>query len=83
MGILDDADVRKLLQDQELMDDIIAKVVADPRVLDELANDIADELEDILEDDPTFQQKVLEAAMKSPEFKERVVTELIREMADD
>lgn len=82
MGMVAEADVRTLLQDQEFIDDVVAKVIADPKVLDELAEDIADELEDILEDDPTFKQKVIEAAMASPEFKQRVVTELIREMSD-
>ncbi len=82
MGMVAEADVRTLLQDQEFIDDVVSKVIADPKVLDELAEDIADELEDILEDDPTFKQKVIEAAMASPEFKQRVVTELIREMSD-
>ena len=82
MGMVAEADVRTLLQDQSFIDDIVTKVIADPKVLDELAEDIADELEDILEDDPTFKQKVIEAAMTSPEFKQRVVTELIREMSD-
>ena len=83
MGLIEKDDLRALLKDQDLIDEIVAKVIEDPEVLDSLAEDIADDLEDLLEDDPGFKRKVLETAMASPEFKRRIVSELIKEMADD
>ena len=43
--------VRKLLQDPELMAEIARAVVEDPSSMDALANNIASDLADELEDD--------------------------------
>jgi hypothetical protein len=83
MGIeISEHEVRKLLQDEKLVNEVIAKVVEDPDVLDDLAEDVADELSDLLEDDPAFQQKIINVALANPEFKKRIVKELIDELGD-
>lgn len=83
MGFVEESDVRQLLTDETLVDDIIAALVNDPNVLQELAEDVADELEDLLEEDPTFRKKIVDEAISNPEFKKSVIQQLISEMADD
>jgi len=83
MGFIEEADVRRMLKDDGLVDEIISSLVSDPRVLSELAEDVADELEDLLEDDPTFRRKIVEAAISNPEFKKNVLDSLVAEMSDD
>lgn len=77
MGFVDTSDIRKLLQDPELKADIAKAVAEDPGVLDDLAEDIADELEDELEGDADLKKQILDAAMASPDFRKKVVKELI------
>lgn len=83
MGFIEESDVRQMLTDETLVDDIITGLVNDPDVLQELAEDVADELEDLLEDDPTFRKKIVDAAISNPDFKKSVIQELISEMRDD
>lgn len=61
-----------LLQDKECVNEVI----------DELAEDIADDLSDLIEDDPYLQRQLLNRAMKSEGFKERVIHKLIAELKD-
>jgi len=83
MGMdVDTADVMKLLQDEKLVDEVVKKVVDDPEVLDELAEDIADEMSDYLEDDPAIKQKIINAALGNADFKKRVLKELVDETGD-
>ena len=83
MGMdINKVDVLKLLQDEKLVDEIVKKVVDDPEVLDELAEDIADEISDYLEDDPAIRQRIINAAIASPDFKKRVIKELVDEIGD-
>ena len=78
-----ETDIKKLLQDDKLIDEIVKKVVEDPKVLDELADDIADELSDYLEDDPAIRQKIIDAAIQSEDFKKRIVAAVRDELGDD
>ena len=59
MGLIDEADVRKLLQDPELMADVAKAVVEDPEAMDGMAEDIADELSEQMEDDPELRRKIV------------------------
>ncbi len=77
MGFLDSSDVRRLLEDPQLRTDIAKAVTEDPGVLEDLAEDIADELEDELEDDAELKKQIIDAAMATPEFKKKLVQELI------
>lgn len=72
----------KLLQDENFVKEVISKVVENPEVLDELAEDVADELAEIIEDDPTIRKKIIDAAITNPDFKKRIVKELIDELGD-
>lgn len=81
MGYIETADVSKLLSDPELTDEVVKAVVADRSAMIDLADDIADELSDIIEDDPTFKQKVIQAALATPEFKQRIIGALIEDMS--
>jgi len=83
MGIdMNKADIIKLLQDEKLVDEVVKKIVDDPEVLDELAGDVAEEIADYLEDDPAVRGKIINAAMESPDFKKRIIKELVNEIGD-
>ena len=83
MGMdINKADVLNLLQDEKLIDDVVKKVVDDPEVLDDLAENIADEMSDYLEDDPVIKQKIINAALSNADFKKRVIKELVDEIDD-
>lgn len=82
MGLVKEADVRKLLQDQGLVAEIAKAVLEDPEALDDLAEDIADDLEDELEDDSGLRQAIVDAAIASPEFKKRIIRKLVAELSD-
>ena len=81
MGLdINASDVRKLLDDPNLKADIANAVLEDPGAMDDLAEDIADELEDELEDDPELKKQIIETAMANPEFKKKVMRELIDDL---
>ncbi len=73
-------DVVKLMQDEELINEVINQVVEDPEVMADLAEDMADELSDLLEDDPDFKKQLLKAAMGTADFKKRIIKSLIDDM---
>jgi hypothetical protein len=79
---VNESDVRQLLQDPALVEEIAKGVMEDPEALGELAEDIADELSDVLEDDPAFRAKIIQSAMGNKTFKDRLVKKLVEEMSD-
>jgi hypothetical protein len=79
---VNESDVRQLLQDPALVEEIARGVMEDPDALGELAEDIADELSDVLEDDPAFRAKIIQSAMGNKTFKDRLVKKLVEEMSD-
>ena len=83
MSFVDKADVRKLLQDPTLVEEISKSVLENPAALKDLADNIADELSDVLDDDPDFKSKIIQAAMGNETFKSRLVRKLAEEVADD
>lgn len=83
MGMdISSADVLTLLKDDKLVDEVVKKVVDDPEVLDDLAEDVADKISDYLEDDPAIRQKIINAAIGNADFKKRIVKELVDEIGD-
>jgi len=82
MGLTDKLQVRKLLEDDGLMSEIAKAVTEDPEAMDSLADDIASELSNELEDDPGLTSKIVEAAMTNPQFKSRIVRKLVDELSD-
>ena len=73
---LNESDVRQILQDSALMDQIVKSVMEDPVTLDRLAEEIADELSDVLEDYPSFRTKIIESAMGNKTFTKRIAEKL-------
>ena len=83
MGIdVEKSDVRKLLQDPVLVEEIAKGVMEDSSAVDDLAEEIADELSDVLEDDPDFRAKIIQSAMSNETFKKRLVRKLAEEFGD-
>ena len=76
------ADVMELLGDEKLVNEVVKKIVEDPEVLDDLAEDIGEEIANYLEHDPKVRQKIINAALASPDFKKRIVKEIVDEIGD-
>ncbi len=76
------SDVRQLLKDPALVEEIAKGVMEDPDALGDLAEDIADELSDVLEDDPEFRAKIIKSAMGNNAFRSRLVKKLAEELGD-
>ena len=66
MGLIQESDVSRLMQDQGLMDSLITGLVEDSSTMDSLADDIADKVQDALEDDSDMRQRLVSAAVANP-----------------
>ncbi len=73
-------DVQKSVQHKKWMGGVIKRVARDPEAMDDLAKQVGDKLGDVLEEDPNFKKKIIDAALASPEFKKRIVVKLIKEL---
>ncbi len=82
MGFVQETDVRTLLQNKTLVNKIIQTVAKTPETVSELAGDVADEIEDLLEGDPSYRRKFLKAAKSTPQFKTQVIRKLVEEISD-
>ena len=80
MGIIQESDVGKLMQDTALMDEIVAGLVQDSNTMDQLAEDIAGQVQDALEDDSDMRQRLLAAAVSNDVFKKKLISKLIDEL---
>ena len=81
MGLIQDSDVARLLQDPALMEDVAKALVEDPDARCSLADDIADKLEDVLEDDSEMRKRIVDAAVSNAEFKKKIVHKLVDELS--
>ena len=79
MGLIQEGDVRWLLQEPELMSEMAKAVVETPEVMDSLADEIADELEDEIENATEFRRHIVSAAMADPAFRKRLAMKLIED----
>ncbi len=79
---VDKKDVHKLLQDPALVEEIAKGVMEDPEALGALAEEIADELSDVLENDPEFRTNIIQSAMGNKTFKDKLVKKLAEELCD-
>lgn len=82
MGILEESDIRRLVAEPQFAEQLTKALLEDPAALEELAEDIADDLGDVLEDDPTFRTKIMDAAMASEQFRSRLVRKLVADLGD-
>ncbi len=78
MGFVQETDVRTLLQDKTLVNNIIQAVAKAPEVMSELAEDVVDGLEK----DLGFRKKIVAAATSTPKFKTQVIKTLVEEITD-
>lgn len=77
------SDVQNLLNDDKLIDEVVTKIVANPEVVDGLAEDVAEEISNHLEEDPVIRKKIIASVTASADFRKRIVSEIVKEMADD
>ncbi len=75
-------EITTLLQDEEFTNAVIQQAVASPEVVENLAAEIADELSDIVDDDPQFRNRMVTEALKSDDFRQQVMDKLIEELND-
>ena len=80
MGIIQDSDVSKVLANQEFMDQVVSGLVEDSTTMDSLADEIADKVQDALENDSDLRQRLVSAAMTNEVFKRKLVDKLIEEL---
>ena len=81
MGLIQEGDVGTIIQDPALLDDLVKALVEDSDTMNSLADDIADKLQDALEDDPAMRRRVVEAAIGNSVFKQKVITKLVDELS--
>ena len=80
MGLIQESDVGRLLQDEKLMEQVVNGLVEDSQTMDALADEIADKVQDALQDDPHMRERLITAAMANEAFKKRLVSKLIDEL---
>ncbi len=81
MGIIQDGDIGRLLQDQGLMDAVAKALVEDSATTDSMADDIADKLQDALEDDPDMRKRIVDAAISNDVFRKKIINKLVDELS--
>ena len=82
MSNLTTNEISTFLQDEEFTNEVIKQAVANPEVVEDLAEDIADELSGLMEDDPQFRHRLVTEALKRDEFKQQVIDKLVEEIND-
>ena len=80
MGLIQESDVGRLLQDEKLMEQVVNGLVEDSQTMDALADEIADKVQDALGDDPQMRERLINAAIANESFKKRLVAKLIDEL---
>ena len=45
-----------------------------------MAEEIADKLQDALEDDPDMRKRIVDAAVANPDFKRKIISKLVDEL---
>ncbi len=80
MGLIQESDVGRLLQDEALMDQVVTGLVEDTQTMDTLADDIADKVQDAFEEDPDLRQRLITAAIANEAFKRKLVKKLVDDL---
>ena len=81
MGLIKEGDVGRLLQEPALMDDVVKGLVEDSKTMETLADDIADKLQDALEEDPDMRRRLVDAAVTNEVFKRKIINKLIEDLS--
>ncbi|MCH7732541.1 MAG: hypothetical protein IIB44_08520 [Candidatus Marinimicrobia bacterium] len=82
MDVFKKTDVIKFLKNDDIRNEIIDYALRDSNMTNKIVEDLGDEIADILKDDPTFRQKLLSITSKKPEFREKIITKLIKAFRD-
>lgn len=75
-------DYAKFLEDKESREMVIETALSDPRVVNEIVEDVAGEISDILEDDHSFREKLISTAARSENFRKSVGNVFVKEFID-
>ena len=81
MGLIQDSDVAKVLADEEFMGQVVSGLVEESSTMDNLADEIADKVQDSLENNSDLRQRLVGAAMNNDAFKRKLVDKLIEELS--
>lgn len=81
MGFIKDEDIEKLMENDDLISGVAKGLVEDPDTMEALASDIADKLEDEMDNSPALRQKIIDAAVANEDFKKKVVAKLADELS--
>lgn len=82
MDILNKGIAQKILRGGKSVEEVISRVVENPSVMEDLAENVADYLSDVLKDDRAFRQRVIDVATANQGFKKRVMKGLVDEIID-
>ena len=80
MGLLEDGTAAKILQDPKIADDIALRLSSDPEVVAELADELADVLEDAIKEDDGLRQKILLSMSGNVTFRRRLLQEVSKKL---
>ena len=80
MGLVQESDVGRLLSDDGFMDQVVAGLVEDSTTMDALADDIADKVQDALEDNSELRQRLISAAVTNQAFKKKRISKLVDDL---
>ena len=80
MGFIKDEDIERLMENDELINDVAKGLVEDPDTMDALVSDIAEKLEDELDNSSVLRQKIIDAAVANEQFRKKVVAKLAAEL---
>ena len=69
-------DVRYLLSDKEITDEVVKKLVKDIDLVENLSDEIAKKVSKELKHDYTFRKNVIFAAVKNQEFKRLLINKI-------
>ena len=81
MGFIQETDVGTVLADQSFMEQVVSGLVEDSKTMDNLADEIADKVQDALENDSGLRQRLVSAAISNDSFKQKLVHKLIEELS--
>ena len=80
MGLKQERHLAKLWQNHELMDHFVSGLVEDSQTMDILAGDIADKIQDALENDSDLRQSLLNFSVANETFKKKLINRIIEEL---
>jgi len=80
MGMIEASDVVKALEDKTFIDQLIKEAVGDPDFMSGMGEDIAQEISDVLQDDPAFKRRLVESAVQDEGVRQTLVKQLLDDL---